>query len=201
MKHKYCAESEGILIRPLKIDDIEFLRKWRNNPNLSKYLRSIPHISKESQMKWYEKYNDDDKSLFFAILNKEKNSPIGSVALYNLRDNKCDVGKIVIGDSSAHGKGIGYRALLLAIAVAIKELGIKTIRLDVHENNLPAKRIYEKAGFSVVGKHPFEKGGHELEMEIKAEVFYDVNLSAKDIKIFMEDAMSEFLNQGGILSL
>lgn len=186
MEHKYCAENETILIRPLKKSDIEHLRLWRNNPELSVYLSLIPYITPESQKRWFERYQQDTNILFFAVIVKERQKLIGSVALYGFLDDKCKVGRIVIGDPSSHGKGIGYEALLLAISVAIRKLGIKIIGLDVHEDNIPARKIYDKAGFKVITKHEFEKGGQELEMEITSRFFYEVNASAESIRVFQE---------------
>lgn len=192
MNHKYCAESETTLIRPLHQEDIEKLRVWRNDPQLSKFLSSVPFITEEMQKQWFDRYLSDLDTLFFAVVDKTSNKHVGSVAIYGFKDNSCEIGRIVIGDSSSHGKGIGYGSLLLAMAVAIQVLGIHTITLDVHEDNEPAKRIYEKAGFRIIGNHQFVKGGYELEMFITSEQFYLVNESAKDILVFMEDEnMSE----------
>lgn len=200
MKHEYCAESSSILIRPLKKGDLEYLRSWRNDEKLSTYLRSIPYITEEAQIKWFDKYLEDKSTLFFSIVDKERKTTVGSVALYNFNKDSCDVGKIIIGDPASHGKGIGYRSLLLAITVAIKQLEIRCFRLDVHEDNIPARNIYEKVGFKVIGKHAFEKGGFELEMEIASDCFFGLNPIAETINVFMEDDMTRagFANRGGI---
>ena len=66
MKHKYCAESDSILIRPLKRDDLEYLRSWRNDKKLSTYLRDIPYITEEAQGKWFEEDLTNGNTLYFA---------------------------------------------------------------------------------------------------------------------------------------
>ena len=48
------------------------------------------------------------------------------------------------------GKGVG-KALLDHACVVGKEKGIKAVRLDVYETNVPAIRLYEKCGFKLVG--------------------------------------------------
>lgn len=183
MNHQYCAESNTIRIRPLKRQDIEYLRQWRNDPELSRYLSPIPYISPESQQEWFDRYLADDDILFFSIIVKERDAVVGSVAVYGMHEGQCEVGRIVIGDSSVHGKGIGYGSLLMAMAIAVNRLDIRTVRLDVHEDNAPARRIYEKAGFHIVGSHPFAKGGLELEMEISATEFYQMNQLTQEIHI------------------
>ena len=190
MKHGYCAENEDILIRPLAKEDLEYLREWRNDEKLSTYLRSIPYITEEAQIKWFDKYLKDKNTLFFTIVDKGRETTVGSAALYNFDTDSCEVGKIVIGDPSSHGKGIGYKSLLLAITAAIRKLEMRSFRLDVHEDNIPARNIYDKVGFRVIGKHAFEKGGYELEMEISSECFFEQNPIAETIKVFMEEDMT-----------
>lgn len=110
--------------------------------------------------------------------------------MYNFNNDSCEVGKIVIGDSSSHGKGIGYKSLLLVITLAIRKLEIRSFRLDVHEDNIPARNTYDKVGFKVIGKHNFEKGGYELEKEITSDRFFELNLIAEKIEVFLEDNMT-----------
>ena len=171
MEHYYYAENESVMIRPLQSQDIEKLRGWRNDKHLSTYLADIPYITKEMQKAWYQQYLTDKDTMFFAVIDKNSNTVVGSVALYAFSNQKCEVGKIVVGDPSARGKGIGYGALILAMAVAFTRLNMETIVLSVHENNYPAKAIYEKAGFRSVGTHEFEKGGNEIEMQITKTIF------------------------------
>lgn len=48
------------------------------------------------------------------------------------------------------GKGVG-RAMLAFAARYGAERGVKALRLDVYEGNLPAIRLYESAGFRYAG--------------------------------------------------
>ena len=187
MQHKYCAEDKEIILRPMEERDIERLRVWRNDENLTTYLSKIPYITPEKQLEWYRTYQKNPNTLFFAVVDKGKNLVIGTVALYSFNGKSCEVGRILIGDSTSHGKGIGYKSLILAMSVAIDKLGITDFILNVHENNLAARKIYDRAGFLEYGKHDFPKGGIELEMKINSEQFYAKNPEAKTIKVYLED--------------
>lgn len=48
------------------------------------------------------------------------------------------------------GRGVG-RAMLAFAARYAAEQGVKALRLDVYEKNLPARRLYESAGFRYAG--------------------------------------------------
>lgn len=191
MNHQLCAESDTVRIRPLKRQDIEYLRQWRNAPGLSRYLSEIPYITPDMQQAWFDRYLYDADVLFFSVVMKECDMTVGSIALYGIKDGRCEVGRIVIGEPSAHGQGIGYRALLLAIAIAVNKLGVRKVRLDVHVDNVPARRIYDKAGFQVTGSHPFARGGEELEMEIGAEEYCQANPLANQLRVYEEDSIDE----------
>lgn len=187
MLHKYCAENDLIKIRPLKSADIELLRQWRNDEKLSFYLSKIPYITPEKQNEWYNGYLNDPNSIIFAVIDRERKAVIGSVALYDFKDHQCAVGKIVIGDKLSHGKGAGYTSLILALVIAITKHDVSLITLDVHEDNIPARAIYEKAGFKAVGRHSFAKGGYETEMEITTEEFFSLNEGVKCVRVYEEE--------------
>lgn len=77
---------------------------------------------------------------------------------YNTVDWKgeTDYGKIfVLHTFAVHPDylkfGIGEKMLRFIIELS-QTMGIKEIRLDVYEKNLPAMRLYEKCGFCYVGK-------------------------------------------------
>lgn len=192
MRHTYCARDEEIELRPLQKGDLELLRIWRNDRQLSLYLRDIPYISTQSQETWYERYLEDDHTIFFAVVDLEKHAVIGSVAIYGFFGNFSEIGKIVIGDPSARGKGLGYKSLLLAMLVGFQYLSIEIFHLDVHEDNIPAKSIYSKAGYYKTGAHAFAGGGTEIEMEITKKEFLRQNPSYRNVKIYkMEETLWE----------
>ena len=148
MKHNYTIKKDNVLLRPLCEDDIEMLRIWRNNPENSKYLRQIGYIDKDQQKKWFENYINNDDEIAFAIVEcKELNRLVGSVSLYNFKDNEAEFGKILIGDEEAHGKRIGLNATKAAIEIGFKELNLNRIVLEVNYENVAAIKTYEKAGF------------------------------------------------------
>lgn len=50
-------------------------------------------------------------------------------------------------------QGIGER-LVNCLTEALKEKGVKTLLLEVRISNKPAKELYQKLGFEMVGKRP-----------------------------------------------
>lgn len=54
-------------------------------------------------------------------------------------------------DAAYRGRGLSNNLLLTHLG-HLAGRGIRTIFLEVEENNAPARRLYEKAGFGVVGR-------------------------------------------------
>ncbi|MCM1096820.1 MAG: GNAT family N-acetyltransferase [Ruminococcus flavefaciens] len=188
MRHHYCGICGNIGIRALSENDLELLRTWRNDKELSKYLTPIPEITKEMQLNWYQNYLKDEDVIFFAVIDMERDQTIGTVALYNFEKEVCKVGKIVIGDATERGRNLGYRSLLLAMKAAIIKLDIQKFMLQVCEDNAAAYRIYQKAGFHETGRHDFVGDGLEIDMEIDRETFEAINPLLKDMVIYEENS-------------
>jgi [ribosomal protein S18]-alanine N-acetyltransferase len=54
-------------------------------------------------------------------------------------------------DDSYRGRGLS-RDFLLTHLGHLAGFGVRTIFLEVEENNQPARRLYERTGFTVVGR-------------------------------------------------
>jgi [ribosomal protein S18]-alanine N-acetyltransferase len=66
-------------------------------------------------------------------------------------------------DAAYRGRGFS-RNLLLTHLGYLAGRGVRTIFLEVEENNQPARGLYERAGFAIVGRreHYYRQGGEQL---------------------------------------
>jgi [ribosomal protein S18]-alanine N-acetyltransferase len=66
-------------------------------------------------------------------------------------------------DAGHRGKGLS-RNLLLTHLGYLAGRGVRAIFLEVEENNQPARKLYERAGFAVVGRREryYRQGGEQL---------------------------------------
>ncbi|MGB8397604.1 ribosomal protein S18-alanine N-acetyltransferase [Bradyrhizobium sp.] len=67
-------------------------------------------------------------------------------------------------DPRQRGRGLS-RTLLLTHLGHLVGCGVRTVFLEVEEHNLPARRLYERAGFDVVGRRERyyqQPGGEQL---------------------------------------
>lgn len=168
MIHDYSVRYKNVILKPLEKKDIYILREWRNNPENCKYLSKLPYITVEMQEKWYEKYLNDENEIIFSINEiLELKRIVGSVSIYNFKDNSCEVGKIMVGDKEAHNKKIGYNSMVALINLIFKKMSYIKIYLHVYEENIPALKIYKKLGFNIIGITNQEK--KEFLMELTKE--------------------------------
>jgi len=61
----------------------------------------------------------------------------------------------------ARGRGVG-EALLTAVEQAARQRGARRMRLEVHQGNAAAMRLYERRGYTRFAERPgyYEDGGH-----------------------------------------
>lgn len=154
MDHSYKMKYKNVELRQLEKTDLEYLRQWRNNPDNTKYLSSIGYITEEMQQSWYQKYLIDKDEIIFAIIENDFiNNIVGSISLYNFRNNVAELGRILVGDPKAHGRGVCENALRAILVFAFEQINLDEIYLHVYEENTIALHVYEKVGFSIKGKH------------------------------------------------
>ena len=62
-----------VKIRLYKIDDgcLEMIRQWRNSPEVSRYMYTESHITKEQQKEWHDRIKCDETKKYWMIQVKE----------------------------------------------------------------------------------------------------------------------------------
>lgn len=185
MRHNYYGEHLNVALKPLNEDNLESLRVWRNNTEQTKFLRPIGEITPEMQQNWFRSYLDNPQDIVFGIYETEKlNRLVGSLSLYDIKDGRAEIGKIQVGDSEAHGMGIGRTSLIIAMKIGFEILGLREIYASVHQDNVTARTNDLRIGFRIVGSHPSCVGGMEDEIVIHSDELYAANLNVDKIKIY-----------------
>ena len=184
MKHSFSAKYKNILLRPIYENDLESLRIWRNDSNLSEYLTKLDYITPEMQKAWYKRDNEDKNTYTFAIAETHTiGRVIGSVALYNFYDTTAEFGRAMIGEPLARGKGYGFLATVLALQLGFECFNLQTITASVHEDNIAAIKAYEKSGFKICGKHQYKHDGYELEIIADKNLFVKLHSFLPEITV------------------
>lgn len=187
MKHRYCAEYKNCLIRPLRHEDIELYRLWRNNEMLSRYLTPVGQITPEMQEEWFLKNQEDSNIVTFTAVETEAfKRAVGSASLYDFTGHTAEIGKTIIGDDEARGKSLGFYSELMAVYVGFEKLGLEKIVARIHEDNVASMKRSRRLGYTITGRHPFITGGYECELSATKEQFMECHPFLSEVRIFEE---------------
>lgn len=160
MKGFEVYENEGIRLREIRKSDLERVRIWRNLPLIRQWFFHDKVISKEEQEKWYKQYLNKINDYYYIIEDKIQGyGPIGTLGFYFLDDGGVEFGRFMIGHGDAVGKGYGHKIMSIFHELVFDELGVDYVYLEVYCHNIAAIRIYQKAGYEIVGKMNKNKFG------------------------------------------
>lgn len=125
----------------------EFLMQW-SGP-------SFTYPLDESQLiNYINEANTEDSNIFIykAILTSTGKT-IGHVSLVNLdrKNNSARIGRVLLGDTSVRGQGLGVKMIEEVLRIAFEDLKLHRVSLGVFDFNKSAIACYEKAGFKKDG--------------------------------------------------
>jgi len=162
MKQSFFMTLDNIELHPLEIGDIEQLRILRNqNRQCFVYAEEI---SKNDQYAWYEKYLVTPGDYMFSIYYQQQ--WIGAVALYNAVNGEAEFGRLVIDRKKVDRGGLGVQVARAACKFGFEELRLVRIYLEVFDDNVAARKTYERTGFHYTGRTREEGGRQMVEMEL-----------------------------------
>lgn len=151
MKLEFCKLSE---------EHLELVRKWRMDPEVSKYMYTNPKITHEQQKNWYEKIKKDSTRRYWIIIADDEF--VGVVNLYNIDlNNKRCSWAYYLGETSVRGKGVGKQIELNMLSYVFDDLGLNKLRCEVLAFNELVVKIHQKYGSKIEGrlqKHIYKNG-------------------------------------------
>ncbi|QDI92632.1 N-acetyltransferase [Salicibibacter halophilus] len=124
------------------IETPEFLLQW-GGPNFTYPLD-------EKQL---ERYMEEPDRYIYSVVEQETEMIIGHISLGRIdKENRsARVGKVLVGDPGARGKGIGRQMMTAILKIAFDEMHLHRVSLGVFSFNEPAIACYEKVGFQKDG--------------------------------------------------
>ena len=128
--------------------------KWKNDPKVRRYARSMWPSILEEVKKWYEPPADRHIRNFivFLIYHKADKRPIGKVGFSRINwvNRNANIWGL-IGEPEYWGKGIIGEATKLLIRYGFTELNLHKIYAGVFSPNARSLRAAEKLGFEKEG--------------------------------------------------
>lgn len=157
--------GENIILRPLRIEDLEKTHRWRNDLEIIKLSQGVRFPkTKEMDMDWFQHVLNDksNKNIFFGIDEIETKEFIGIIQLNDINYiSGTAIWGFIIGDKSNQGKGYSIEAPKLLFNYAFNILNLRKIFGYPIANNIATLRMHEKIG------------GFQNEGNLKKHVFFD----------------------------
>lgn len=148
-------------LRVLEKDDLEFLHRLQNDPDVMDFWFSEAHVTMEQLKQNYEKrLEDDDFRQFILTRNDER---LGFLGIVRISGKHRHAEFIIMIDPVHQGNGYAKAATKLAMSYAFNTLNLHKLFLIVDKENKKAIHIYERAGFQVEGEkkeHFFVNGSY-----------------------------------------
>ena len=137
----------NVELRKIEKEDLEQLRLWRMQENVTKYMLTDPIISSEDQLKWFKKISNDDMRADYVIL--VDNEVVGYYGITNIdkKYKSCEVG-FYIGDEKHRGIGVFSKAHKIIEDIVSHDLKLSQIVIIALKDN-PACEAYVNMGFII----------------------------------------------------
>ncbi len=141
----------NVAIRPLQASDALVSVTWRNCPAIWTHTGSRPdmEITVDDELAWIRAVIAEESSERFAILVDRVY--VGNIYLTGIKDGSAEY-HIFIGDQAYWGKGVARLASKEIIRYAVNVLRLRSVTLEVHEDNLAAVSLYRSLGFVQTGR-------------------------------------------------
>ena len=153
-------KTDRLLLRELKLSDVEAFFAMDNNPNVHNYLWNKPVQKIEEIIEIIQSVRQqyvDNGIGRFAMISKETNEFIGWAGLkYNTEAVNNKVNFYDIGyrlDEKFWGKGYASEAAEAWLNYGFETMKIKTMEAAAHIDNLASNRILQKIGMQFTGQY------------------------------------------------
>lgn len=144
--------GEQVDLRPITDADTDRIVRWRNTPSVMQNFIFREKFTPEMHRHWLATKVATGQVVQYMIEEKATGRVVGSVYYRDVdpANHSAEYG-IFIGEEDARGKGYGTETARLFTGFGFAQLGLHRISLRLLEENLPARRSYERAGFRVEG--------------------------------------------------
>jgi RimJ/RimL family protein N-acetyltransferase len=135
-----------IQLRPFSASEFDLFISWITSKELLLTIAGnvLTYPLTHEQL---QQYLDDPKSISFNIVDANSNKVIGHAELIPGENKMIKIDKLLIGDPSARGKGIGQQVIKELLRYAFDILKMDIVELNVFDWNIAGIRCYEKCGF------------------------------------------------------
>lgn len=144
-------EGENATLHTVEEDDIEFLQKQVNDPQIRRPIGRTKPINREQEHDFFENVVCTDDVVTLLIV--ADSVPVGMISLHpdDSEAKTAEIGYWIVPEH--HNQGYGTEATELLVEYGFDQLGLHRIAARVFEFNEPSKRLLKRVGFTREGIH------------------------------------------------
>lgn len=161
MNHDLSAERFGVRLRPVRLDDAEFIVRLRNSPralgNVGDSAADLP-----GQTAWLQRYFDRANDYYFIVETAADRRPVGTIGVYGIEGATGEWGRWIVVPEVPAGPASAW----LALHAGFELLGLDTLLGGVVESNKSVISFHQRIGNPAVGWSPTSRiiGGQPVRL-------------------------------------
>ena len=136
-----------IKLEPFTESDIDRLISWIDSKELLVTIAGTDFTFPLTSSQLLT-YIQDEKSYPFNLVNGGENKIVGHAEIIVKENGLCKIDKLLIGDRSIRGQGIGQAAIHSLLQYSFENLNATVVELNVFDWNVAGIKCYEKCGFT-----------------------------------------------------
>ncbi|MCQ6559703.1 GNAT family N-acetyltransferase [Paenibacillus mendelii] len=150
MNHTITVERFGIRLRPVTMDDADFIYELRRSPELSKYIGEFDSRYSVHRL-WLEQYFHREGDYYFCI-ELLSGKAVGTIAIYDIAEKKGNWGRWIISPDIPAAPA----SVWLVFHVAFDILGLSSVYSNTVMDNASVVSFHDNCGLPRTG---IEHGG------------------------------------------
>lgn len=154
------TKDTSISARRMGENDLEYVLKWRNHPDIRRFMLSQHEITPAEHRAWFDRASRDETRALLVI--EEYSRPLGCVIFSGVQKNATADWSFY--SAPKNPAGTGTRICAAALDFAFNELGVHKVAGQVLEFNLASIRVHQRLGFMQEGnlrKHNLINDTHQ----------------------------------------
>ncbi len=176
-------EGKKIIIRPLQLNDVYYMRNWgyHDNPLLGDY--NFPILTDDEIKQWYKIKTRSFFNKYFSVFNK-KDILIGYLGIKDIKRIRRESTLGIVFDPNYVDQGYGTETLKYFLKYYFNEMKMRRMYLEVAEFNQRAYTVYKKMGFKPVAYYLDEFFDSNLDLNGSHYLDVKSNFVITDKKIY-----------------
>ncbi|HMC06576.1 MAG TPA: GNAT family N-acetyltransferase [Solirubrobacterales bacterium] len=158
-----------IELRDFRPDDAPAVHRWFNDARVTADLvGNRGAFSEDDARGWVERAMDTSGDRKWSIVLDGGAEPVGFVALFGLQRETGPELAVLIGDSSAWGRGVAREAERQACVEAFRRYGAHRIHAEIPATNRAAQKVVTHLGFRREGvmRRAIRRGDEAVDNEV-----------------------------------